>query len=357
MALNSRKLVSPGWYVPGGPADSISSRVLGDRWTKSPELTKSIRAALQERTALPADAPTVTVTIAEKEVQLVDLRGFEFQSAALGEIDLSYCCLDFSDFRGCKFSGTSLQFSTFRYSRLDATSWEHVQATPVSLRGALMRHALVSRSFFMHSDLNAVDLSASEVIDSSFSSSDFRDAAFEGTKFTNVDVSGTAFSDTNYTRSWYSSQDQKSYPQPKWCQSGSPDRPEAGDAVVMVVEDSPTMRIVLKQRLSHEGYKVVLAHDGMEAMQELRRITPNLVLLDIEMPNMDGFELMRELRNMPNTSALPVVMLTALSDSGYRKRAAEAGVTDYFTKTESNDDLMTRIAEILVSRRSHASGW
>jgi CheY-like chemotaxis protein len=357
MAMND-SVTQRLWYEPGGPADSISSRMLRERWHDNERLSASIRNAILKGESLPADCPTVTVTIGRKEVSLIDLRGFAFRGMSFEEVDLSYCCFDFSDFEACAFTHTSLQFSTFRYSSLDGTRWKNVQASPVSFRGATMRGAVIWNCFMMNSDLNSVDLSQTRVLGARLANSDLRRAIFEEARFTDVDLRYSLMSDTHPVRRWYADQKQREGQGPQWFASDVDSRHEGDDAVVMVVDDSVVIRQVLTHELRDNGYRVVLATDGREAMIELGKDPPDLVLLDIQMPGMDGFEVMQRLREEVSTSALPVVMITSKTENTYHRRAVEGGATDFFTKPLTTDDLMTRIGEVLATkRRVHLAKW
>lgn len=349
MAMNRQATNRRSWYEPNGPADSISTSALRERWKANPELTSEILWTLRNVRELPKNAPTISVKVGSKEEQLVDLRGFSFHENDMSNVDLSYCCFDFSDFRNCTFTGTSLQYSTFRYSCLDFAHLKNVQASPVSLRGASMRHALVTGCFMMYSDLNSADLSGSKWLNSSLANSDLREIVFEGAAFEQIDLRCAFMSDTEIARRWYDEQEQKKQHGPAWLASGCPRKSGNDNASIMIVDDSATTREVLSNRLSKLGYRVLLAHNGQDAIGQLRRTVPNLVILDLEMPKMGGLEVMRRLREGVATSALPVVIFTALDDASLRQNAVEAGATDYFMKPLS-EDLIARIDELVASQ-------
>ncbi len=112
---------------------------------------------------------------------------------------------------------------------------------------------------------------------------------------------------------------------------------------VMVVDDSLTVRRVTQRLLSREGYQVVLAKDGIDALEQLQSITPDVMLVDIEMPRMDGFDLTRNIRGDSRTSHIPIIMITSRTADKHRNYAAELGVNEYFGKPYPEDDLLAAI--------------
>jgi chemosensory pili system protein ChpA (sensor histidine kinase/response regulator) len=119
--------------------------------------------------------------------------------------------------------------------------------------------------------------------------------------------------------------------------------PAALAPLVLVVDDSLTVRRVTQRLLLREGYRVALAKDGLEALERLAEERPAVVLSDIEMPRMDGFDLVRNMRADPNLAALPVVMITSRIAQRHRDYAAELGVDHYLGKPYSEDELLSLI--------------
>jgi chemosensory pili system protein ChpA (sensor histidine kinase/response regulator) len=113
--------------------------------------------------------------------------------------------------------------------------------------------------------------------------------------------------------------------------------------LVMVVDDSLTVRRVTQRLLVREGYRVVLAKDGMEALERLSEEIPQIVLSDIEMPRMDGFDLVRNIRGDARLRDLPVIMITSRIAQKHRDYAAELGVDHYLGKPYSEEDLLALI--------------
>ncbi len=101
---------------------------------------------------------------------------------------------------------------------------------------------------------------------------------------------------------------------------------------ILIVEDNPANQLLVSAVLEREGYRLELAGSAVEARQVLARGLPNLILMDIQLPGMDGLTFTRELKADPASSGVPVVALTALAMSGDRERALAAGCTGYISK-------------------------
>jgi chemosensory pili system protein ChpA (sensor histidine kinase/response regulator) len=120
--------------------------------------------------------------------------------------------------------------------------------------------------------------------------------------------------------------------------------------LVMVVDDSLTVRRVTQRLLLREGYRVVLAKDGLDALERLAENVPQIVLSDIEMPRMDGFDLVRNMRADARLRDLPVIMITSRIAQKHRDYAAELGVDHYLGKPYSEEDLLALIARYTRNR-------
>jgi chemosensory pili system protein ChpA (sensor histidine kinase/response regulator) len=114
--------------------------------------------------------------------------------------------------------------------------------------------------------------------------------------------------------------------------------------MVLVVDDSLTVRRVTQRLLVREGYRVVLAKDGLEALERLAEERPVVLLSDIEMPRMDGFDLLRNVRADPALAGLPVVMITSRIAQKHRDYAMELGVDHYLGKPYSEEELLSLVA-------------
>ena len=105
-----------------------------------------------------------------------------------------------------------------------------------------------------------------------------------------------------------------------------------GRRIILVVDDSPTIQKVVSVTLEAHGHEVVTASDGMEALAKLRTLRPDLVLLDITMPHMDGYQLCRILRSNELTKSVPIVMLSGKDGLFDKMRGRMAGAATYITK-------------------------
>ncbi len=117
--------------------------------------------------------------------------------------------------------------------------------------------------------------------------------------------------------------------------------------VVMVVDDSLTMRKVTGRILERHNFEVTVARDGIEALERLEERVPDLMLLDIEMPRMDGYELATAMRADPRYKDVPIVMITSRSGDKHRQRAFEIGVQRYLGKPYQELDLMRNVYDLL----------
>jgi chemosensory pili system protein ChpA (sensor histidine kinase/response regulator) len=117
--------------------------------------------------------------------------------------------------------------------------------------------------------------------------------------------------------------------------------------LALVVDDSITMRRVTQRLLERNGMQVVTAKDGLEAIGVLQDHRPDIILLDIEMPRMDGFEFAKHVRNNPATAALPIIMITSRVSDKHRARAIEVGVNDYLGKPYQERDLLQAVSHLL----------
>jgi chemosensory pili system protein ChpA (sensor histidine kinase/response regulator) len=123
--------------------------------------------------------------------------------------------------------------------------------------------------------------------------------------------------------------------------------------LVLVVDDSITVRRVTQRLLAREGYRVALAADGIQALAKLAEERPAVVLSDIEMPRMDGFDLARNIRGDARLAKLPIIMITSRIAEKHREHARELGVDHYLGKPYSEEELLSLVkhycsAEVLA---------
>jgi len=120
--------------------------------------------------------------------------------------------------------------------------------------------------------------------------------------------------------------------------------------LVMVVDDSITVRRVTERFLERNGMRVITAKDGLDAISVLRDHRPEIILLDIEMPRMDGYEFAIHVRNDPRISDTPIIMITSRVGDKHRARAIEIGVNDYLGKPYQDATLLDSITRLLEER-------
>jgi chemosensory pili system protein ChpA (sensor histidine kinase/response regulator) len=131
-------------------------------------------------------------------------------------------------------------------------------------------------------------------------------------------------------------------------------KPLSTQPLIMVVDDSLTVRKITSRMLLRAGYQVVTATDGVDALEKLEEFTPNVMLLDIEMPRMDGFALARQLRRDPKTHDLPIIMITSRTADKHREYAMQLGVNTYLGKPYQEDDLLQNIADFVAVHKLDA---
>ena len=120
--------------------------------------------------------------------------------------------------------------------------------------------------------------------------------------------------------------------------------------LVMVVDDSLTVRKITSRMLTREGFEVATAKDGVDGLQQLQDIDPDVILLDIEMPRMDGFEFARNVRADAKTRDIPIIMITSRTADKHRNRALELGVNDYMGKPYQEEQLLVLIRNFTKHR-------
>jgi chemosensory pili system protein ChpA (sensor histidine kinase/response regulator) len=120
----------------------------------------------------------------------------------------------------------------------------------------------------------------------------------------------------------------------------------------MVVDDSITMRKVTTRVLERNDMEVVTAKDGLDAVEKLQDKVPDVVLLDVEMPRMDGYELATYMKNDPRLKLVPIIMITSRTGEKHRQRALEIGVERYLGKPYQEADLLRNVQETLKLSRA-----
>lgn len=118
---------------------------------------------------------------------------------------------------------------------------------------------------------------------------------------------------------------------------------------ILLVEDNEMNRDMLSRRLIRRGFDLVYAMDGEEAVRMAKENMPDLILMDMSLPIIDGWEATRRIKNNPETAAIPIIALTAHALAGDREKAIEAGCQDYDTKPIELDRLLTKMNAFLVN--------
>ena len=127
--------------------------------------------------------------------------------------------------------------------------------------------------------------------------------------------------------------------------------PAAQSSYVLVVDDSPSVRRVVSNMLKAHGWEVQTARDGVEALEVIARQVPAAVLLDIEMPRMDGYELMATVRSQEQYRFLPLIVLTSRAATKHQQRALQLGADAYVVKPYQDEELLNTIASLVQARR------
>lgn len=129
----------------------------------------------------------------------------------------------------------------------------------------------------------------------------------------------------------------------------SPSAAERG--VILIVDDTPDNLALLSDALDEVGYMVLVALDGLSALSRIQRRRPDLILLDAMMPGLDGFETCQRIKADPSTADIPVLFMTALTDSEHVVKGFAAGGIDYVTKPINTEEVLARVASHLRTAR------
>lgn len=119
-------------------------------------------------------------------------------------------------------------------------------------------------------------------------------------------------------------------------------------ATILLADDEEDIKAILQMFLESNGYKVLTAFDGLDALQQIKDTLPDLVLMDIMMPVVDGIEVTRQIKADDATKHIPVIMLTAAAQSVMVERAMEAGAADYVAKPFEPEKLQATIEKVLA---------
>ena len=117
---------------------------------------------------------------------------------------------------------------------------------------------------------------------------------------------------------------------------------------ILLADDEEDVKSILKMFLKSKGYEVCTAFDGLDAIDQTKKEKPDLILLDIMMPEMDGFEVCKKLKSDPETADIPVIMVSAASHAESVQKGLDAGASDYIVKPFEPEQLERKLASILA---------
>jgi len=119
--------------------------------------------------------------------------------------------------------------------------------------------------------------------------------------------------------------------------------------LILLADDEDDIKVVVRMFLEANGYEVLTAYDGLDAVEKIKESKPDLVLMDIMMPVLDGIEVTRQVKAQEETKNIPIVMLTAAAQSGMVERAIQAGAADYIAKPFEPERVQEVIEKLLPS--------
>ncbi len=121
--------------------------------------------------------------------------------------------------------------------------------------------------------------------------------------------------------------------------------------IILFVDDDPINLNILVDALSHEDLNVSVAKSGEEALKQVEKVKPDIILLDVIMPGIDGFETCRRLKENETTTEIPVIFMTALADAIHKVKGFQEGAVDYITKPIQQEEVLARITTHLRIRK------
>jgi two-component system, OmpR family, alkaline phosphatase synthesis response regulator PhoP len=124
---------------------------------------------------------------------------------------------------------------------------------------------------------------------------------------------------------------------------------------ILVVEDQADLLELLRLQFKEEGFAIATATNGMEAVKKARSLVPDLILLDVMLPELDGFAVCELLRRDPATSSIPVIMVSGLPGQLPRCAGIESGATDFVTKPVTPADLVTKVKDLFLQRSTSSA--
>ena len=129
------------------------------------------------------------------------------------------------------------------------------------------------------------------------------------------------------------------------------------ETTILIVDDEEMTRRLLRLMLERDGYRIVEAEDGIQALARIEETVPDVIILDVMMPNMDGFATCEVLRERPDTADLPIIMLSARTQLEAVRAGLQAGANRYMTKPVSKPELIQTIDELISSSPVESNGY
>lgn len=126
------------------------------------------------------------------------------------------------------------------------------------------------------------------------------------------------------------------------------------DKKILVIEDDPATLRLIDYSLRHEGYQVLTASNGLEGIRKAHNEAPDLIILDVMLPGMDGFEICHSLRSEPDTAQLPILMFSAKAQEIDKNTGLKVGADDYLAKPADPSEIVSRV-ESLLAPKKHAA--
>lgn len=116
---------------------------------------------------------------------------------------------------------------------------------------------------------------------------------------------------------------------------------------ILIIDDEPELVKAVEVRLKTRGYEVEVAHDGLAGIEKTKKVKPDLILLDIIMPKMDGYEVCKKLMADPETEEIPIIIFSASQQRDLEEKCKEVGVTDFIMKPFETEDLLNMVNKLL----------
>lgn len=124
---------------------------------------------------------------------------------------------------------------------------------------------------------------------------------------------------------------------------------------ILTIDDDPVVRTLVKKIFQQVGFKVITAADGFEGIHAILTQKPDLIFLDIMMPIIDGIEVLKRVKKMPEVAGIPIIMFTAVADSQKVVQSSQLGAADYVIKPFQSSILIKKVQEVLLKTQSDAS--